>query len=54
MEISSTGLNSDETFCCFKKDLRQIWGAEDDVTAYFGCIIKAVQDIIFFTLKNLK
>lgn len=54
MEISSMGLNSDETFCCFKKDLRQIWGAEDDVTAYFGCIIKSRAGYNFFHAKKLK
>ena len=54
MEISSMGLNSDETFCCFKKDLRQIWGAEDDVKAYFGCDIKSRAGYNFFHAKKLK
>lgn len=54
MEISSMGLNSDETFCCFKKDLRQIWSAEDDVKAYFGCIIKSRAGYNFFHAKKLK
>lgn len=54
MEISSIGLNSDETFCCFKKDLRQIWDAEDDVTIYFGCDIKSRVGYNFFNAKKLK
>lgn len=54
MRIKSKCLNSDETFCCSKKDLRLIWGAEDDVTIYFGCAIKSRAGYNFFHAKKLK